>query len=109
MNTEQRLTTPELVEELRSSLDATNGWIPAFSGPEGPVGLPKNAGLAEVASALQEFAAAAVPAPVARHLERAAESAASALAGGDDSTYGHLGVAYAHVLQAQRAASKEKP
>ncbi|MEV7715397.1 hypothetical protein [Streptomyces sp. NPDC088270] len=108
MSTEHRLTTPELVEELRSSLDATNGWIPAFSDPEAPADLPDDAGLAEVVSALQKFAAA-VPAPAACHLKRAAESADSALAGDDDSTYGHLGVAYAHVLQAQRAASKDRP
>ncbi|WP_331726989.1 hypothetical protein OG725_36930 (plasmid) [Streptomyces sp. NBC_01213] len=105
MNIEQRLTTSELVEELRSSMDATNGWIPALCGAGGPAGLLKDAGLAEVVNALQEFAAAAVPAAVARQLEHAAASVASALAG-DDSTYGHLGMAYAYVLQARRATSE---
>ncbi|MFD9240671.1 hypothetical protein ACFV0D_01785 [Streptomyces sp. NPDC059556] len=99
----QRLTTSELVEELRSSLDADSGWIPAILGAEGPAGLSEDAGLMEVTTALQSFAAAAIPAPVARHLELAAESAASALDGDVSSTYGHLGVAYAYVLQARRA------
>ncbi|MFC9602439.1 hypothetical protein ACFTTN_03105 [Streptomyces niveus] len=107
MNTEQRLTTSELVEELRSSLDAANGWIPTLSSAKEPVGLAKDAGLAEVAIAMQKFAAAAVPASVARQLERAAKSAASALTG-DDSTYGHLGMAYAYMLQAQRAAEEAR-
>lgn len=98
---EQRLTAPELVEELRSSLDATAGWIPPLAGDEGPAGLSGDAGLAEVVGALREFADADIPASVARHLERAADSAASALAGDDSSTYGHLGVAYAYVLQAR--------
>ncbi|MGR8012232.1 hypothetical protein [Streptomyces hypolithicus] len=109
MNTERRLSASELVEELRSSLDAANGWIPALSGAEVPVGLLKDAGLAEVVSALQEFAASPVPAPVRRQLECAAESAASALTGDDGSEYGHLGLAYAYVLQARRAASEIAP
>ncbi|MFF0051643.1 hypothetical protein [Streptomyces sp. NPDC005498] len=105
---EKRLTAPELVEELRSSLDVTDGWIPALSGTAGPVGLLENAGLTEVADRLQEFAAAAtIPASVARQLGRAAESAASALVAGDSGAYGHLGAAYAYVLQARRAAAEE--
>ncbi|MCX5055101.1 hypothetical protein [Streptomyces sp. NBC_00474] len=108
MNAEKRLTASELVEELRNSLDATDGWIPALSGPDGPVGLLGDAGLAEVVDRLQEFAATpAIPASVARQLGRAAESAASALAVDDSSAYGHLGTAFAYVLQAQRAASEE--
>jgi hypothetical protein len=106
---EQRLTAPELVEELRSSLDANTGWIPALSGVEGPNGLPEGAGLTEVAEALREFATAGIPASVAHQLERAAESAASAIAGDDSSTYGHLGTAYAYVIQARRAASEITP
>lgn len=103
---EQRLTAPELVEELRSSLGAKTGWIPALSGTEGPDGLSADAGLTEVTGALRDFAAAGIPASVARQLEHAAESAASALAGDDSSAYGHLGMAYAYVLQARRAASE---
>ncbi|MGW1819317.1 hypothetical protein ACWCQM_37905 [Streptomyces sp. NPDC002125] len=106
---EQRLTAPELVEELRSSLDTNTGWIPALAGIEGANGLPEGVGLTEVAGALRDFAAADIPASVARQLERAAESAASALAGDDSSTYGHLGTAYAYVLQARRAASEIAP
>lgn len=106
---EQRLTAPELVEELRSSLDTNTGWIPALAGVEGPNGLPEGVGLTEVVGALRDFAAADIPASVARQLERAAESAASALAGDDSSTYGHLGTAYAYVLQARRAASEIAP
>ncbi|MGW0669802.1 hypothetical protein [Streptomyces sp. NPDC002746] len=102
---EQRLTAPELVEELRSSLDTNTGWIPAVAGAEGVNGLPEGVGLIEVAEALRDFAAADIPASVARQLERAAESTASALAGDDSSTYGHLGTAYAYVLQARRSAS----
>lgn len=110
MKTGQRLTTPELVEELRSSLDATNGWIPALLGAEGPAGLlDKGAGLPEVVNALQEFATAAIPPPVGRQLKRAAESAASALIGDDSSMYGHLGMAYAYVLQARGAATAFTP
>lgn len=105
---EQRLTTPELVEELRSSLDANTGWIPTLSGVRGLSGLPEGAGLSEVAASLREFAAAGIPASVARQLERAAESADSALAE-ENSTYGHLGAAYAYVLQARRAASEIAP
>ncbi|MFJ2875474.1 MULTISPECIES: hypothetical protein [unclassified Streptomyces] len=108
MNTEQRLTAPELVEELRSSMDATSGWIPSLCGAEGPAGLLMDAGLAEAVDALQEFAAAAPP-TVARQLEHAAASAASALAGDADGTYGQLGMAYAYVLQARRAASEITP
>ncbi|MFF4393279.1 hypothetical protein ACFY0G_42185 [Streptomyces sp. NPDC001552] len=106
---EQRLTALELVDELRSSLDANTGWIPALSGTAGPNGLCAGAGLTDVAAALRDFAAADIPASVARQLERAAESAASALAGDDSSTYGHLGTAYAYVLQARRAAAEITP
>ncbi|KOU45351.1 hypothetical protein ADK56_33170 [Streptomyces sp. MMG1522] len=106
---EQRLTAPDLVEELRSSLDTNTGWIPALSGVEGLSGLPEGVGLTEVAEALRDFAAADIPASVARQLEPAAEAAASALAGDDSSTYGHLGTAYAYVLQARRAASEIAP
>lgn len=105
---EKRLTTPELVEELRSCLDVTDGWIPALSGPAGPIGLLENAGLAEVADRLQEFATSpTIPAAVAHQLGRAAGSAASALIAEDSAAYGHLGAAYAYVLQAQRAATEE--
>lgn len=104
MSTE-RLTAAELVDELRSSLDTANGWIPALSGTKGPVSLATDAGLAEVVSAMQKFATVAAPPALARQLERAAESAESALIG-DDSAYGHLGMAYAYMLQAQRIAEK---
>ncbi|MBK3569359.1 hypothetical protein [Streptomyces sp. MBT62] len=105
---EKRLSTPELVEELRSSMDVNDGWIPALSRPAGPVGLSDDADLADVVNALQKFAAApTIPASIARQLERAAESAASALTSDDSAVYGHLGAAYAYVLQAQRAASDE--
>ncbi|WP_086798194.1 hypothetical protein [Streptomyces caniscabiei] len=104
---EKRLTTPELVEELRSSLDVTDGWIPALSRPAGPAGLSDDAGLTEVADLLQKFATApTIPASVARQLQRAAESAALALTADASDQYGHLGAAYAYVLQAQRAASE---
>lgn len=106
---EQRLTATELVEEIRSSLDASTGWIPALSGTDGPNGLSAGAGLSEVTGALRAFATTDIPASVARQLERAAESAASALAGDDSSMYGHLGMAYAYVLQARRAASEIAP
>ncbi|MFZ3491682.1 hypothetical protein ACODT5_00315 [Streptomyces sp. 5.8] len=106
---EQRLTAPELVDELRSSLDTNTGWIPALSGTDGPNGLSAGASLTEVAEALRDFATADIPASVARQLKRAAESAASALAGNDSNTYGHLGTAYAYVLQARRAASEITP
>ncbi|MFE5796284.1 hypothetical protein ACFQ8C_27410 [Streptomyces sp. NPDC056503] len=107
MNAEKRLTAPELVDEIRSSLTVTNGWIPALSGPDGPTGVLEDAPLAEIARSLGEFAnTPTMPSAVAQQLHRAAESAAAAAISADSATvYGHLGTAYAHVLQAQRAAS----
>ncbi|MFG3042917.1 hypothetical protein ACGFYZ_39060 [Streptomyces sp. NPDC048330] len=107
MNTEKRLTTAELVDEIRSSLITANGWIPALSGPNGPIGVLEGAPLSEIARSLDDFAnAPTMPSPVAQQLRRAAESAAAAMSAGSDAEYGHLGVAYAYVLQAQRAASE---
>lgn len=106
MNGEKRLTAPELVDEIRSSLTVTDGWIPALSGSDGPAGLLEDASLAEVARRLQEFTVAStLPASVVDQLRRAAESAAAALTADSGTAYSHLGAAYAYVLQAQRAAS----
>ncbi|MDP9954235.1 MULTISPECIES: hypothetical protein [Streptomyces] len=105
---EQRLSAAEVVEELRSSLDKDTGWIPALADVEGANSLPEGVGLTEVAEALRKFASAGIPTSVARQLKRAAESAESALID-DDRTYGHLGAAYAYVLQARRAASEIAP
>jgi hypothetical protein len=103
---EKRLTTPELVEELRSSLDATDGWIPSLSGSEGPAGLLEDASLVEVAQRLWDFAdAPTITASVAQQLRRAAESATAAVSADSSTAYTHLGAAYAYVLQAHRAAS----
>ncbi|WP_030997751.1 hypothetical protein [Streptomyces sp. NRRL F-5630] len=108
MNTETRLTAPELVDEIRSSLTATIGWIPALSGPDGPTGVPEGAPLSEVARSLDEFAATAtLPSAVTQQLRRAAESVAAALPADSDAAYGHLGAAYAYVIQAHRAAGDD--
>ncbi|MFJ4008044.1 hypothetical protein ACIPWL_32020 [Streptomyces sp. NPDC090023] len=108
MNTEKRLTTPELVDEIRSSLTVTNGWIPALSGPDGPTGVLEDAPLSEIARSLGEFAATpTLPSAVTQQLRRAAESAAVALPADPDAAYGHLGAAYAYVIQAHRAAGDD--
>lgn len=106
MNAEKRLTTTELVDEIRSSLTVANGWIPALSGPDGPTGVLEDAPLSEIARSLGEFAnTPTMPSAVAQHLRRAAESAAAATSADSGTVYGHLGAAYAYVLQAHRAAS----
>ncbi|MFD9794734.1 hypothetical protein ACFWXK_27740 [Streptomyces sp. NPDC059070] len=105
MNTEKRLTAPELVDEIRSSLIVTNGWIPALSGPDGPTGVLEDAALSEIARSLGEFAdAATLPSAVTQQLRRAAESATAAISADSNTAYGHLGAAYAYVIQAHRAA-----
>ncbi|MFE3581412.1 hypothetical protein [Streptomyces vinaceus] len=106
MNTEKRLTAPELVDEIRSSLIAATGWIPALSGPHGPTGVLEDASLSEIARSLGEFASTpTMPSAVTQLLHRAAESAAAAVTADSATVYGHLGAAYAYVLQAHRAAS----
>jgi hypothetical protein len=106
MNTEKRLTTTELVDEIRSSLTMANGWIPALSGQDGPTGVLEDAPLSEIARSLGEFAnTPTMPSAVAQQLRRAAESAAAATSADSATVYGHLGATYAYVLQAQRAAS----
>ncbi|MFC8834854.1 hypothetical protein ACFT8V_16855 [Streptomyces griseoincarnatus] len=108
MNTEKRLTAPELVDEIRSSLILANGWIPALSGPDGPTGVLEDAPLSEIARSLSEFAATpTMPPAVAQQLRRAAESATAAISADSATAYGHLGAAYAYVLQAHRAASSD--
>lgn len=107
MNAEKRLTSEELVVELRSALDAESGWIPALASPGGPVGVSKHAALEAVVARLQEFAeASAMPVAVARQLRSAAEAADAALVTEGSAQYGALGAAYAYVLQARRAASE---
>jgi hypothetical protein len=108
MNTEKRLTFPELLDEIRSSLTVTNGWIPALSGPDGPTGVLEDAPLIDIARSLREFAnTPTMPSPVAQQLHRAAESAAAAVSADSATAYGHLGAAYAYVIQAHRAASDD--
>ncbi|MDX2855322.1 hypothetical protein [Streptomyces scabiei] len=108
MNTEKRLTASELVDEIRSSLTVTNGWIPALSGPAGPTGVLEDAPLSEIARSLGEFAAtSALPPAVTQQLRRAAESVAAALPADSATAYGHLGAAYAYVIQAHRAAGDD--
>ncbi|MYW08571.1 hypothetical protein GT034_09470 [Streptomyces sp. SID2563] len=108
MNTEKRLTISELVDEIRSSLTVTDGWVPALSGPAGPTGVLKDAPLSEIVRSLGEFAATpALPSAVTKLLRRAAESAAAALPADQEAAYGRLGAAYAYVLQAHRAAGGE--
>ncbi|MEV0749814.1 hypothetical protein AB0I75_32175 [Streptomyces sp. NPDC050273] len=113
MSTEKRLSAPELVDEIRSSLAVTTGWIPTLSGPDGPTGISDEASLSELAQSLREFAnAPTMPSAVAQQLCRASESAAAALAtaavaADDAATYGHLGATYAYVVQAHRVASDD--
>lgn len=108
MNTEKRLTAPELVDEIRSSLTVTNGWVPALSGPDGPTGVLEDAPLSEIARSLGEFAnAPTIPSAVAQQLRKAAESADAATSADSATAYGHLGAAYAYVIQARRAASDD--
>ncbi|MDQ1033649.1 hypothetical protein QFZ75_000065 [Streptomyces sp. V3I8] len=107
MTAEKRLTVEELVEELRSALDADNGWIPALVGSSGPAGLPRGIALEAVVTRMQEFAAAStMPAAVARQLRTAADAADAALVTEGNAQYGNLGSAYAYVIQARRAASQ---
>lgn len=108
MSTEKRLSAPELVDEIRSSLAVATGWIPALSGPDGPTGVSDETSLSEVARSLREFAEApTMPSAVAQQLRRAAESATAAVATDSATAYGHLGAAYAYVVQAHRAASDD--
>ncbi|BDT39639.1 hypothetical protein [Streptomyces yaizuensis] len=108
MNTEKRLTAPELVDEIRSSLAVTNGWIPALSGPNGPTGVLEDAPLSDIARSLGEFAdTPTLPSAVAQQLRRAAESAAASISADSTTAYGHLGAAYAYVIQAHRAADAD--
>ncbi|MFM9681698.1 hypothetical protein [Streptomyces brasiliscabiei] len=107
MNAEKRLTSEELVEELRSALDAESGWIPALAGSEGPVGVTIGAALDVVVTQLWEFAEApTTPEPVARQLAHAAEAADAALVSEGAAQYGALGAAYAYVIQARQATSR---
>lgn len=107
MNAEQRLTSEELVEELRRALDAASGWIPALAGFEGPTGVTTEAALDTVVAHLWEFAEApTTPAHVARQLTYAAEAADAALVTEGATQYGHLGAAYAYVLRARRATNE---
>ncbi|WUW26979.1 hypothetical protein OG521_39710 (plasmid) [Streptomyces sp. NBC_01463] len=108
MSTEKRLSTPELVDEIRSSLVVKTGWIPMFSGPDGPSGVSDKASLSGIAQSLLEFAdAPTMPSTVAQQLRRASESAAAAVAADNATAYGHLGAAYAYVVQARRVASND--
>ncbi|MEV5432741.1 hypothetical protein [Streptomyces sp. NPDC052701] len=105
MNAGKRLTSEELVEELRSALDAENGWLPALVSPEGPAGVSKEATLTAVVRGLQEFAELPVlPETVARQLRSAADAADAALVTEGSAQYGALGAAYAYIVQARRAA-----
>jgi hypothetical protein len=106
MNAEKRLTSEELVEELRSALDAKSGWIPALAG-EGPVGVTVGATLDVVVARLWEFAdAPTTPERVARQLAHAAEAADAALVSEGATQYGALGTAYAYLIQARQATSR---
>ncbi|MEV3999132.1 hypothetical protein ACFYPK_32855 [Streptomyces halstedii] len=109
MSTEKRLSAPELVDEIRGSLAATTGWIPILSGPDGPTGIPpETASLSEVAQSLRKFAnTPTMPAAVAQQLRRASESAAAGVATDGTTAYGHLGAAYAYMVQARRATSDD--
>ncbi|MEU3064169.1 hypothetical protein [Streptomyces subrutilus] len=108
MSTEKRLSAPELVDEIRSSLAVTTGWIPMLSGLGGPTGVSDEASLSEVAQCLREFAdAPTMPSAVAQQLRRASESATAAVAADDATAYGHLGAAYAYLVQARRVASDD--
>lgn len=104
MNGDKRLNSEELVEELRSALDADGGWIPALAGSEGPVGVVAGAELDAIVRQLWKFAKApTTPEQVARQLARAAEAADAALVTEGAAQYGALGAAYAYVLQARQA------
>ncbi|MFJ4972754.1 hypothetical protein [Streptomyces sp. NPDC088755] len=108
MSTEKRLSAPELVDEIRSSLAVTTGWIPMLSGPDGPTGVSAEAHLSEVAQRLREFAdAPTMPGAVTQQLRRASESATAAVTAGNTTAYGHLGAAYAYLVQAHRVASDD--
>ncbi|WP_309031300.1 hypothetical protein [Streptomyces alfalfae] len=102
MTAERRLTSEELVGELRTALDADTGWLPALCAPNGPAGLPANAGLEAVVERLLAFASASeVPIALASVLQRAADAADMALVTEGAAHYHHLGTAYAYLTQAQ--------
>jgi hypothetical protein len=105
MTAERRLTSTELVQELRAALTASTGWLPALCAPNGPAGLPVDAELEAVVERLLAFASApALPTSLAPILQRAAEAADAALVTEDAAQYGHLGTAYAYLTQAQELA-----
>jgi hypothetical protein len=106
MSPERRLTTDELVQELRSALDVRDGWIPAAAGSEEPATVAAESTLESVVAQLWKFAQApSTPEHVARRLTKAAEAADAALVSEGAAQYGHLGAAYAYVLQARQVAN----
>ncbi|UUA11608.1 MULTISPECIES: hypothetical protein [Streptomyces] len=108
MNADRRMTSEELLQELRAALDADTGWVPALCAPSGPAGLPADAGLSMVVGRLLEFASApGVPAPVALTLQRSAEAADMALVTEGAAQYGHLGAAYAYLTQARGLVDRD--
>ncbi|GGQ86900.1 hypothetical protein GCM10010250_67430 [Streptomyces althioticus] len=108
MTADRRMTSEELLQELRAALDAHTGWIPALCAPDGPAGLPADAGLSAVVERLLEFASAsAVPASLASMLQRCAEAADMALVTEGAVQYGHLGTAYAYLTQARGLAGRD--
>lgn len=91
MTAERRLTSEQLVGELRIALD-----------------LPANAGLKTVVERLLAFASAPeVPAALASVLQRAAEAADMALVTEGAAHYHHLGTAYAYLTQAQGLVGRD--
>ncbi|MET8130159.1 hypothetical protein [Streptomyces sp. NPDC005231] len=104
MNGEQRLTSPELVQELRTALDEQTGWLPALC-PNGPGGLSRESPIDAIAERLQAFAqASSMPTAVAPLIQRAAQETASAIGANSNAEYGHLGAAYAYLVQAHGIA-----
>ncbi|MFL4910892.1 hypothetical protein ACJ6WF_49345 [Streptomyces sp. MMS24-I2-30] len=105
MTAEKRLTSDELVQELRAALDADSGWLPALCAPTGPVGLRAHAELPAIVDRLLAFASTqSLPTTVAPAIRSAAEAADAALISQGAVQYGHLGTAYAYITQARAYA-----
>ncbi|MFI9801983.1 hypothetical protein [Streptomyces sp. NPDC052302] len=98
-----RLTSSEILAELKDVL-GESGWLPAYTGKNGPGPLPQHAAMGAVGEALKEHALVAPSTAVAVQLNRAAQEVAGITRLDDGSaTYERLGTALAYLVQARRA------
>lgn len=102
-----RLSTAELVNELRSALTAGR-WLQVAAGT---APLSTDAELADIAKALNACSSAAsLPAAAKQLLDRAFQAVTRVLeptADAADKLYGELGAAYAYLVQTRRLLEED--